>query len=361
MRRQVLRRLWPWVRLLLGVGILAALAARLGSDAFVDALRAVDPGTASAALGIGLVTTVLNACRWCLVARGVGLSLPFRVAVTESYRALFLNSVLPGGVLGDVHRAVSHGRRAGDVGRGVRAVALERTAGQVVTVVAAVAVLLTRPELLVAGVARLVPGREVVAGLVVVLLAVAALGIWLLRGAHASRIRAALRTVLADARAGVFSRGSWPGVVLLSVATLTGYLALFVIAARAVGCQAPLGELLPLLVAALLAMAVPVNVGGWGPREAVATLLFGAEGLDPTQGLAAAVLYGVLSLIASLPGGVVLLRRRSGRRVPEPAGQVSRAYTSPERPDGRNRSSSRTRPAASTQRSPAHRSVSTGE
>ena len=51
-------------------------------------------------------------------------------------------STLPGGVLGDVHRGVRHGRDVGDVGRGLRAVAWERAAGQVVQVVLAVAVLL---------------------------------------------------------------------------------------------------------------------------------------------------------------------------------------------------------------------------
>jgi hypothetical protein len=32
------------------------------------------------------------------------------MAVADCYRALFLNSVLPAGVLGEVHRAVIHGR-----------------------------------------------------------------------------------------------------------------------------------------------------------------------------------------------------------------------------------------------------------
>jgi uncharacterized membrane protein YbhN (UPF0104 family) len=315
-----MRRLWQFLRVLVGVGILVALVARLGSDAVMEGLRAVDTGSALAALGIGLLTTVLSAQRWCLVARGLGLRLPLRVAVADCYRALFLNSVLPVGVLGDVHRAVSHGRQAGDVGRGVRAVALERCAGLVVSVVVGVAVLLTQPELLGAAVGHLVPGRGVVVGLVVVLPALVVLGVWTARGACAYRIRAALRTVLADARTGVFSRGTWPGVVLLSVATLTGYLALFVIAARATGCRIALGELLPLLTVALLAMALPFNIGGWGPREAVATVAFAAGGLGPAQGFAAALAYGVLSLIACLPGGAVLLLRRSGQPVPVPVG-----------------------------------------
>ena len=62
------------------------------------------------------------------------------------YRSQFLNTTLPGGVLGDVHRGVSHGRDVGDVGRGLRAVAWERSAGQVVQIVLAVALLLVLPS-----------------------------------------------------------------------------------------------------------------------------------------------------------------------------------------------------------------------
>ena len=58
--------------------------------------------------------------------------MPLRTAVPAYYRSQFLNTTLPGGILGDVHRGVVHGRDVGDVGRGLRAVAWERTAGQVV-------------------------------------------------------------------------------------------------------------------------------------------------------------------------------------------------------------------------------------
>ncbi len=103
---------------LAGVVILAVLFWRLGTGAFVDGVRRIDAPTLAAALGIGLVTTVFSAWRWALVARGIGILLPFGAAVADYYRALFLNAALPGGVLGDVHRAVRHGRDAGDLGRG---------------------------------------------------------------------------------------------------------------------------------------------------------------------------------------------------------------------------------------------------
>jgi hypothetical protein len=108
--------------------------------------------------------------------------------------------------------------------------------------------------------------------------------------------------------------GSAPGILVLSVVALAGYLATFVVAARAVGATAPVTQLLPLLVLALLVMALPLNVGGWGPREAVAAVGFGAVGLGADQGFAAAVAYGVLCMVACLPGGAVLLLRLTGGR-----------------------------------------------
>ena len=80
------------------------------------------------------------------MARGLGVRLSLPAAVVAYYRSLFLNLTLPGGVVGDVHRGVSHGRDVDDVGRGLRAVAWERAAGQVVQVVLTVAVLLALPS-----------------------------------------------------------------------------------------------------------------------------------------------------------------------------------------------------------------------
>jgi hypothetical protein len=73
----------------------------------------------------------------------------------------------------------------------------------------------------------------------------------------------------------------------------------------------PPGRLLALSLLSLLAMSVPLNVGGWGPREGVTAWAFGAAGLTAAQGLTVAVLYGLLALVASLPGAVVLVRWRA--------------------------------------------------
>jgi glycosyltransferase 2 family protein len=289
-------RLWPWLRLLGAVGILVALGSRLGADAFVAGLRAVDAWSAAAALGIGLLTTVLSAWRWCVIARRLGLPLTLGTAVSDYYRGLLLNAVLPAGVLGDVHRAVRHGRQSGDVGRGVRAVVFERFAGQVVLIALGVAVLVTE------SVPVELPGSGVVVTALVVLGAVAVVA------GRSAKVRTVLRSTWTDARAGLVNREVLPKVALLSAATLAGHVALFVVAARAAGVDAPVGRLVPLIVLALLVMAVPVNVGGFGPREAFLAVAFGAAGLGAAQGLTTGVVYGVLAMIGSLPGVLTLLK-----------------------------------------------------
>ncbi len=54
-------------------------------------------------------------------------------------------------------------------------------------------------------------------------------------------------------------------------------------------------------------MLVPAPVAGWGVREATAAALWGAVGLTVVDGVAISAAYGILVLVSSLPGALVLL------------------------------------------------------
>lgn len=289
-----------------GVLILGVLLWRLGTGVFLDGLRRVDGATLLAGLGLGLLTTVFSAWRWCLVARGLRIRLPLGGAVADYYRALFLNAALPGGVLGDVHRAVRHGQSAGDVGRGVRAVVLERTAGQAVLVAVGAVVLLTLPSPVLADARQLALILAIVSVCGVVTAGAVRKG---RASSGPSRRYGAVRAALTEARVALLARGNWPGVLISSVVVLAGHLAMFLLAARVAGSHASAAVLLPLALLALLAMGLPLNIGGWGPREGVMAWAFGAAGLGAGMGLSVAVIYGVLSFAAALPGVAVLVVR----------------------------------------------------
>jgi glycosyltransferase 2 family protein len=296
-----------WVNATAAGVTLAVLVWSVGTGPFLEGLHAVDGGALAAASALAVLTTVCCAWRWRIVARGLGVDLPLGTAVAAYYRSLFLNVTLPGGVLGDVHRGVSHGRDTRDVGRGLRAVAWERSAGQVVQAVLTVAVLLVVPS-------PVQGAMPFVALALLVVVAGVAVATRARRGASASRWARWRGLVARELRAGLLARRAWPAIALASALVVAGHAVTFVIAARTAGATAPATELLPLALLVLVAAALP-NVGGWGPREGVTAWAFAAAGLGASLGVATAVVYGVMVFVASLPGAVVLVAawvRRTG-------------------------------------------------
>jgi hypothetical protein len=63
-----------------------------------------------------------------------------------------------------------------------------------------------------------------------------------------------------------------------------------------------------------IAAGIPLNIGGWGPREGAAAWAFAAAGLGAANGVTVSTLYAVLMLIAVTPGAGLLLRDAVRRR-----------------------------------------------
>jgi uncharacterized membrane protein YbhN (UPF0104 family) len=320
---------------------LAVVVWRLGTGPFVAGLHAVDGGALAAAAGLAVLTTVCYAWRWKIVAGGLGVDLSLPAAVAAYYRSMFLNATLPGGIVGDVHRGVSHGRDVHDVGRALRSVAWERFAGQLVQVLLTVIVLLALPS----PVHSFMP-------LVAIAGVVAVFGVALVARARPDATRSAWARLLSgaagDIRNGLLARRAWLGIALASAVGVGGHAATFLIAARTAGVSAPLSQMLPIALLVTAAMVLP-TAGSWGPREGVTAWAFGAAGLGAQHGVATAFVYGVMVLVASLPGAAVLViawfrRNRPPHRAHQPLRERA-ANARRNRPPERTQSALRERPA----------------
>jgi uncharacterized membrane protein YbhN (UPF0104 family) len=301
-----MRDLWPSVRLVGGCLVLVLLLLRFGTGPFAEAWRVTTWGSVSLALVLTLFATLANAWRWRVVSAALGVSLTTWESVTAYYRSQFLNTVLPGGVLGDAHRGTRHGQDIGDIGTGLRATAWDRVAGQLVQagLVVLAGGLLPTPLRRYA----LVP----LAALVVLGLAAWWLG----------RRRGRLAFIGRDLR--LLHRSAVAGrLVVASCASTTAYLAIFAVAVHAVGVDVRPTLVLPLALAVLVGSAIPLNVAGGGPREGVTAAVFAAAGLASADGLTVSIAFGVLSAVATVPGAVVLLVDVVVRRRP-PAATPSR-------------------------------------
>jgi len=311
-----------FLRLAAAVTVLWLLWRHVGTAPFKAGLRAVTWPGVVAAVTLTALTTLCSAWRWRVVARALGMYIGLPGAVGAYYRSLFLNSVLIGGVLGDVHRAVRHGRRAGDLVRGLRAVAWERLCGQVIQAVVTAVVLLTLPSPVRPALPYVLAGIAMVTGC-------AALVAWRAARRGQSRLTRAARAVSDDLRHGLLARDVWPQLLVASVLVVAGHTITFVIAARIAGSTLPLGELLALLMVVQVAVAIPLSVGGWGLREGAAAWAFAAAGLGAATGVTIATLYAVLMLIAVSPGAGLLLGDTVRRRRSRPVTDIAPSLTPP--------------------------------
>jgi len=244
------------VRVAGGALVLGLLVWQLGTGPVLDGLRATSPWAVLVALVVTAGTTWCSAMRWSLVSARLAKSgqspLPIRTAYVAYYRSQLINATLPGGVVGDVHRAVRHGWRG---------VVWERGLGQLVQVAVVGTVLLP--------------------------------GVWRWVG-------------LAVLGAALVAGGA---VLVLSALAVAGHLVVFLVAAQSVGVALSPLQLLPVAALVLLGAAIPLNVAGWGPREGVAAWAFAAFGSTAAVGLTVSVTFGVLATVATLPGLLVLGRR----------------------------------------------------
>lgn len=299
-----MRRRHVVLRAAVSIGLLAGLAWWLDLGTVVSRLAQMRFGWVLLAVAISVVQVAVLAWRWRFTAGCLGVDLSYTAAWREYYLSIFLNQVMPGGVVGDVSRAWRQARvqtrQREPAGPAVRAVIFERLSAQAVMTAVALVSLLALPVIVNRGSRLVLFGAGAVAVVIVI-----AMVVWMRRQSSAQSL---VGQVLADLDAAHLS-GPVFAAQLVSAAIVVGtYLGTYLTAARAVGMDTPLPVLLPLVAPVLMSMLIPVTVAGWGLREGAAAVLWGAVGLTAADGVLVSVAYGLLVLIGSLPGALFLMR-----------------------------------------------------
>lgn len=282
------------LRVAISVGLLALTLAWLDVHELGAALRGASVAWLAVALVLSVPQLLLVAWRWSFTARRLGLALPLTLAWREYYVSALLNSVLPGGVVGDVARVARHASGSErPLGPVARAVVVERTVGQVVQWL-----------VLLIGAAALGLGDLLTAAVATVLIAVAVLvAIAVGPGRSLSRVRQELR-------AAVLERGALAVQISSSLGSLLLLIGMFYACAAAIGSALSPMQALVVVPWILAATVLPITVGGWGVRELGAAALFPLVGLPAAEGAASSVLFGAVTLVSVLPGLVPLLQQR---------------------------------------------------
>jgi len=254
-----------------------------------------------------LLSTVLASYRWYLVMQPLGFGQSFGFYLRSYFKGSFFNQGLPTSIGGDAIRVLDVARSGFRKREAFYGVFIDRVLGLVGLLILNLAVNALNPYLLPHGVfivINLLVGGGI-AGFIV---------LWLLR--HWTllerwtvtrmfhTISMQLSKVLVDWRS--------LGVQMsLSVAVhLLSLIAIFLIG-RSVELNYDLVTFLVVAPPAILLTLIPISLAGWGVREVAMIGLFKLVGANETLVLSMSFLYGIVLIIASLPGFYVYLTGRS--------------------------------------------------
>jgi glycosyltransferase 2 family protein len=297
------------LRVLISAALLAAVLVYANVGDVVHALRHGHWGWFVAALALTVVAVVVGGIRWWLLLEGAEIDVSRWRAVRAFAASLVLNNVLPTSVGGDAVRAWLVGRASGRL--------LGAAAATVVDKVTSVACLFLVGWLALAADRSAVPGSVagafvwVSVGLVAafVVAALAAAGVRPVLHRLPQRLALMIRETWATLRAWAASTKLIASVVVLGVAYQALVVLALMLVGKTVGVELPFALASVSAAVVLVAMLIPVSIGGLGVREGGFVLLLGQAGIGGAKATTISLLSaGVILLAGAAVVGVTTVR-----------------------------------------------------
>jgi hypothetical protein len=307
------------LRATIGALGVAVLLANADLQALRTAFGHVRPGSAALAFALLLLGLAINAVRWQVFLRPVGLAQPVVELLRLTFVGNFFNVFLPTGVGGDAYKAFRLRGEAGSMSPPLATVFLDRLAGLVGLAFVALVVCLV----------RLSTGNHDRVTLIAGALAfsvLAATGFALMLAPRlaattegTSRLTSRIRTFAAAFATAGGSAGTVLRASALGIASALVLIAVAALAASSLGIRLPLWGFPGVVMLSASLAILPITMNGLGLREAAIVWCLAAFGIGHDEALAFALLLLVLTFASSAVGGVVYVGSRSssaGRPLP---------------------------------------------
>ncbi len=313
------RHLGSLAKIAVTFAIILFLLARVDLGAMAQHLARANGPLLFLALALYFGAVTLGAVKWELLVRAQGLDIPLGDLLAYSLVGLFFGNLLPTNLGGDVVRAYGLVRASGRAEAAAISVLVDRLMGLVAWMSAAVvmaalaAVTLTRgTELKQIEVATAFAAALFILGSALLFsrrLSQRFMGIFRVGPLAplqpaAERVYHALQVYRHSYRALALNLALSACIVV--VTTFVWYL---------VGLALGIGVSLfyyflfnPLITFVVL---IPISFNGLGPKEATAVFIFGLIGVPSEMALAMSLIFHLLIVLTSLPGGVLWWRQRT--------------------------------------------------
>jgi hypothetical protein len=313
-RFSMLATAWPWLKLVLGIGLLVLLGWLVDWPGTWRTLRHADPGLVLLATVILVAALLVSTAKWQRLAGLACGRLGFALLLRAYWIGTFLSNYLPSNVGGDVARVLVLREAAGMVPL-AGSVLVERLTGVATLALLSAVCLTLRP---------VQPANLNLVLWLLVLAIAAAIALALVAGGRMARggdalvaglpsLARRIAAKLAKFGAAVADYRRAPGELAIALAWSSlfyGVLVLFQFTVlRAVGSSISLADAAVVAPLVPLVSLVPITANGLGLTEGAFVLFYTQMGVPPEQAFAAAILRRLVTIAVSVPGGLLWLRR----------------------------------------------------
>ncbi len=295
------------IKLAVTGGLLFLIFQNVNTGDASSALIAVSPEYLLTALLLQLASNTVAASRWYLIMSRIGFRQPYSFFLKSYFKGAFFNQGLPTSIGGDGLRILDCSRGKGAAEDSFYGVFIDRIIGLAGLLLLNITALSMNRSLLPVNVYY--PLLIILSGLTA--------GLILLFYLRKFRFFTTGRYLgflgrLSQRYFQVYSSVTSISVQLgLSIITHLLSMTAFFMIGRGVGLDFSLQVYLVLVPPVILLTILPISLAGWGVREGAMVGFFLLIGADKSRVLTFSILYGLVALVASLPGLVVYLTQKN--------------------------------------------------
>lgn len=257
-----------------------------------------------AAILLQLGSTLLAAYRWSLIMQALEFNQTFLFYLASYFKGAFFNQALPGSIGGDAVRILELGGLGYSKKEAFFGIFIDRIVGLVGLLILNLGANLFTNDILPSWLFHLI-NTICIGGILGFTLLILLRKIKWLRNYRATRLFADLshrfRQVYANKKSIILQ------ISLSIIIHFLSILSLYTLA-RAIGITLPLTLFLVAVPPVFLLTIIPISLAGWGVRESAMVGIFVLVGVSKESILSVSILYGIMLIVASLPGLLVWIK-----------------------------------------------------
>jgi uncharacterized membrane protein YbhN (UPF0104 family) len=298
------RILLSTLKILVSAALLYFSLRKINLSELVSRINVSSLGWIALAIAVTFLQIFVGVLRWREISAECGAPLETKQAMRFNVIGTFFNQTLPSSIGGDAVRLWLVARNGAGWRAATYSIFVDRAVGLIALAVIIVATLPWSYNLITDPHGRsallLVDFAALAGGLGFLVLGVLPWP-WLKRWWGTHHVHAC--AVIANRV--IFSRDRGPKLAVLSVLVHVLAVVIAWCVVRSIAAPVKFGQVFQLVPPVMLITMLPISIAGWGVREATMGLAFGYAGLMTNEGVNVSLLFGAVSFIVGIFGGLV--------------------------------------------------------